>query len=65
MTQDEVLAAAQAKWPTLLERGLLAHQHECTPAYIYQVLTGNKRMPGWMLSELNVEQVRVTEYRRR
>lgn len=65
MTQDEVLTAAQSKWPTPLDRSLLATKYRCTPAYIYQVLTGNKRMPGWMLSELSIEKVRMTEYRRR
>lgn len=65
MTQDEVLIAAQSKWPTQASREALAAKYECTPAYIYQVLTGNKRMPGWMLSELSIEKVRMTEYRRR
>lgn len=65
MTQDEVLAAAQSKWPTQASRESLAAKYGCSSTYIYKILTNNKRMPAWMLGELGIEQVRVTEYRRR
>lgn len=65
MTLKEVLADAQAKWPTQESRGMLLDKYRCTPNYIYQILTGNKRIPGWMLTELGIEKVKVVEYRRR
>lgn len=51
MTLDEVLTKAQAKWPTQESREVLLAKYRCAPNYIYQILTGNKRIPGWMLAE--------------
>lgn len=65
MTFNEVLAKAQARWATEHAKQALLERYRCTPRYLYQILSGNKRMPGWMLTELGVEKVKVVEYRRR
>lgn len=65
MTQDEVLLEARSRWGTPQAKEALLEKYRCSENYLYQILTGNKRMPRWMLVELSIEKVRVTEYRRR
>ncbi len=63
MTPKEVLIAAQSRWPTSREE--LLGKYKCTPNYLYQILTGNRRIPGGMLIELGIVKVKSVEYRRK
>ncbi len=65
MTPKEVLIAAQSRWPTQESREELLGKYKCTPNYLYQILTGNRRIPGWMLIELGIVKVKSVEYRRK
>lgn len=65
MTLKEVLFAAQSKWPTSQSRAELLEKYKCTPLYLSHILSGNKRIPGWMLIELGIEKIKVVQYRRR
>lgn len=65
MTFDEVLAEAKARWPDKRARTCLVEKYQCTPLYIDHILSGNKRMPYWMLVELGFEKVVEVTYRRK
>ena len=65
MTADEVLTTAQTKWATKHAKQVLLEKYKCNLNYLYGILSGNKRMPGWMLAELGIEKVKVVEYRRK
>lgn len=65
MTIDEVLDEAKARWSTPPARERLIQKYKCTPLYIAHILTGNKKMPRWMISELGYERVVEVTYRKR
>lgn len=65
MNEEEMLEAVRTKWPTEQHRVSLAQKYHCTPLYIYHILTGNKRIPRWMLAELGYEKTRVVRYVKR
>lgn len=65
MNEEEMLEAVRAKWPTEQHRDYLAQKYRCTPLYIYHILTGNKRIPHWMLAELGYEKIKIVRYVRR
>src|SRR5574343_1897656 len=65
MNEEEMLEAVRDKWPTQQHRDFLAQKYCCTPLYIYHILTGNKRIPRWMLAELGYEKTRVVRYVKR
>lgn len=65
MSEEEMLEAVRAKWPTEQHRDSLAQKYRCTHLYIYHILTGNKRIPHWMLAELGYEKIKVVRYVKR
>ena len=65
MTLDEVLHEAKARWKNRADRNTLVEKYRCTPLYIDHILSGNKRMPRWMLVELGYEKVVEVTYRKK
>ena len=64
ITQEDILRLAQNRWKNRADREVLTSKYKCTYLYVQQILSGNKRMPWWMVRELGYEKVRTVAFKK-